>query len=125
MTKMAATTSIYDKNFQKYSPTVIVKLGIEQYVLKLYKIYINDDPELTLTYFTTMSNLATLVFVLIAGPGDCLQNHWSSGLNTHLIEYHLLAHLSHRLIGELIVYTGIRRPSVVRQHFQMTSSLKL
>ena len=26
----------------------------------------------------------------------------------------LLAHLSQRLIGELIVYTGIRRPSVVR-----------
>ena len=26
---------------------------------------INDDPELTLAYFTTMSNLAKLVFVLI------------------------------------------------------------
>ena len=24
----------------------------EIYVLKLYKLYINDDPELTLTYFT-------------------------------------------------------------------------
>ena len=40
-----------------------------------------------------------------------------------------LAHLSRRLIGELIVYTGIRRPSVVRpsvvrQHFQTTSPLK-
>ena len=32
------------------------------------KVYINDDPELTLTYFTTMSNLAKLVFVLIVGP---------------------------------------------------------
>ena len=41
-----------------------MKLGMEQYVLKLYKIYINDDPELTLTYFTTMSNSAKLVFVL-------------------------------------------------------------
>ena len=44
-----------------------------------------------------------------------------------LIEF--LAHLSQRLIGELIVYEGIRRPSlrrpsVVRQHFQTTSSLK-
>ena len=40
----------------------------------------------------------------------------------------LLAHLSRRLIGELIVYKGIRRPSVrpsVRQHFQTTSPLKL
>ena len=40
-----------------------------------------------------------------------------------------LAHLSRRLTGELIVYTGIRRPSVVRpsvvrQHFQTTSPLK-
>ena len=34
-----------------------------------------------------------------------------------------LAHLSRRLIGELIVFTGIRRPSV-RQHFQTTSPLK-
>ena len=36
-----------------------------------------------------------------------------------------LAHLSRWLIGELLVYSGIRRPSVVRrQHFQTTSSLK-
>ena len=36
-------------------------------MLKLYKVYLNDDPELTLTYFMTMSNLAKLVFVLIVG----------------------------------------------------------
>ena len=32
-------------------------------------------------------------------------------------KYHMivLAHLSRRLIGELIVYAGIRRPSVVRR----------
>ena len=45
-----------------------------------------------------------------------------------------LAHLSRRLIGELIVYQWLRRPSVrpsvrpssvVRQHFQTSSSLKL
>ena len=49
---------------------MILKLGIEHYVLKLYTVYIND-PELTLTYFTTKtSNLAKLVFihVLIVGP---------------------------------------------------------
>ena len=39
-----------------------------------------------------------------------------------LIKY-VLAHLSRRLIGELIVYEGIPRPSVC-QHFQTTSSLK-
>ena len=46
----------------------IIKLGMEHYVLKLYKVYLNDDPELTLTCFTTMSNLAKLDFVLIVGP---------------------------------------------------------
>ena len=45
-----------------------MKLCIEQYVLKLYKVYINDDPKLTLTHFKTMSNLAKLVFVLTVGP---------------------------------------------------------
>ena len=40
----------------------------EQDVLQLYNVYINDDPEFTLTYFTTMSNLAKLVFAL--GPNE-------------------------------------------------------
>ena len=47
---------------------MIMKLGMEHYVLKLYKFHINDDPELTLTYFTTMSNLAKLFLLLIVGP---------------------------------------------------------
>ena len=34
---------------------MIMKLGMEQYVLKLYKVYINDDPELTLTQFKTIT----------------------------------------------------------------------
>ena len=34
---------------------------------------------------------------------------------------HILAHLSRRLIDELIVYQSLRRPSVVRQHFQTSS----
>ena len=48
---------------------MILKLGMEHYVLKLYKVYINDDPELTTTYFTTTSNLAKvfLLHLLIAG----------------------------------------------------------
>ena len=67
MTKMAAMP-IYGKNLHgTYSP-MILKLGMEHYVLKLNKVYINDDPELTLTYFTTTSNLAKLCFVLIVGP---------------------------------------------------------
>ena len=37
--------------------------------------------------------------------------------------FSLLAHLNRRLIGELIVYEGNRRPPVC-QHFQTTSPLK-
>ena len=47
---------------------MIMKLGMEQYVIKLYKDYINDDPELTLTHVKTMSNFAKLVFVLTVAP---------------------------------------------------------
>ena len=71
MTKLA-TMLIYGKNLQKSSTEhivpMIMKLGMEQFVLKLYKVYKNDDPELTLTHFKT-SNLAKLVFVFIVGPG--------------------------------------------------------
>ena len=44
---------------------MIMKLGMEHYELKLYTVYISDDPELTMTDFTAMSNLEKLVFVLI------------------------------------------------------------
>ena len=44
---------------------MIMKIGMQHYELKLYTVCINDDPELTLTYFTTMSILAKLDFVLI------------------------------------------------------------
>ena len=81
MTKMAAML-IYGKNIQKIfsyrtNSPIIMKLGIEQYVLKLYKVYVNADPELTLTHFKRMSNFAKLVFVQISG--EHLQDHWSSG----------------------------------------------
>ena len=61
MTKMAAML-IYGKNLQKSNSPMIMKLGVEQYVLKLYKVYINEDPELTLTQIS----------------GERL-HHWSSG----------------------------------------------
>ena len=47
---------------------MIMKLGMEQYVLKLYKVYVNDDSELIMTHFKTMSNFAKLVFVLSVAP---------------------------------------------------------
>ena len=41
-------------------------------------------------------------------------------------DYKFLAHLSQRLIGELIVLAGICRPSVIqRQHFQTTSPKRM
>ena len=72
ITKMA-TMPLYGKNLQNSFPTeliviMILKLGMEHYVLKFYKVYINDDSELTLTYFTTKSNLSKIVFVLTVGP---------------------------------------------------------
>ena len=52
MTKMAASPT-YGKNLQKNSSTelivLVMKLCMGHYVLKLYKVYINDDPGLTLT----------------------------------------------------------------------------
>ena len=47
---------------------MIKKLGMEQYVLNVYKVYINDDTELALTHFKTMSNFAKLVFILTVVP---------------------------------------------------------
>ena len=72
MTKIAVML-IYGKNLQKFfsyrtNSPMNMKLCMEQYVLKLYIVYINDDPELTLTHFKTMSYLAKLVFVLTVGP---------------------------------------------------------
>ena len=46
---------------------LIMKLGMEHYILKLYRVNINDDPGLTLTYFATMSNLVKLASVLKVG----------------------------------------------------------
>ena len=41
---------------------MILKFGMQHQGLKLYKVYINDDPGLTLTYFTTRSNLVANMF---------------------------------------------------------------
>ena len=42
---------------------MILKLGVQQRVLEYYQIYKNDDPGLTLTYFTARSNLVFYAFV--------------------------------------------------------------
>ena len=43
---------------------MILKLGMQHRGLKLYKVYINDDPGLTLTYFTARSVFVTKAILL-------------------------------------------------------------
>ena len=52
---------------------MILKLGMQHKRLKLYKVCINDDPGLTLTYFTERSNLVAYEFN--EGGGDFLECH--------------------------------------------------
>ena len=40
-----------------------LKLGMQHPVLEYYQIYSNDDPGLTLTYFTARSNLVPYAFI--------------------------------------------------------------
>ena len=59
MTKMAAMP-IYGTNPSKifFSGTggpILTKLGMKHQWLKYYNVYINHDPVMTLTYFTTRS----------------------------------------------------------------------
>ena len=66
-TKMAATPyMVRPFKISSYitNGPMTMKLCMEYYELKLYTVYINDDSELTLTYFTTMSNLSKLVLYL-------------------------------------------------------------
>ena len=53
---------------------MILKLGMQHQGLKLYKVYINDDPGLTLTYFMARSNWVTCIF------------EWGKLLESHLME---------------------------------------
>ena len=81
------------------------------------------------------------VCVCVCAP--CLSHLWHNGINAGVVEFErqdkvlltdlppylleehfLLAHLSRRLMGELIVYQSLRRPSSVRQYFQTSSLLK-
>ena len=40
-----------------------LKVGMLHWVFEYYQVYSNDDPELTLTYFTARSNLVPYAFV--------------------------------------------------------------
>ena len=56
---------------------MILKLGMYHLGLKPYKVYINDDPGLTLTYFTARSNWVTCTF------------EWGNLLQSHIMEENL------------------------------------
>ena len=53
---------------------MILKLGMKHRGLELYKVYINDDPGLTMTYFTARSNWVIFTF------------EWGKLLQSHLME---------------------------------------
>ena len=84
MTKMAAVPIyIYGKNHNKSSSPepetcpMILKLNMHHWGLKLYKVYINDDHGLTLTYFMVRSNWVTCTF------------EWGKLSQSHLMEENL------------------------------------
>ena len=57
MTKMAA--SVYGKSFKivlRTGSPMILEPGLHYWGIEIYKKYRNDDPEMTLTYFTARSN---------------------------------------------------------------------
>ena len=61
MTKMAAM-AINRKNslkifFSRTRRPMILKLGVKHQWLELYKVYINHDPGMTLTYFYSKVNI--------------------------------------------------------------------
>ena len=66
MTKMAAMP-IYGKNLKNLlhrdQKTDALKLGMQHRALEYYQVYSNDDPGLTLIYFTARSNLVPYAFV--------------------------------------------------------------
>ena len=69
--------------FSRAKSTMISKLGMQHWGLKLYKLALNDDPRLILTYLTAMSNLVAnalewwkLLQSHNLTPGGCLLLPW-------------------------------------------------
>ena len=42
---------------------MMLKVGMQHWVLEYYQVCLNDDPGMTLTYFTTRTNLVPYAFV--------------------------------------------------------------
>ena len=66
MTNMAAML-IYSKHFKIFfsgtKMPMTLKAGMQHRVLQYCQVYSNDDPGLTLTYFTARSNLVPYAFI--------------------------------------------------------------
>ena len=60
MTKMVKNLKIFFCGTKKL---MTLKLGVPHRVLEYYQVCSNDDPGLTLTYFTARSNLVPYAFV--------------------------------------------------------------
>ena len=63
--------------FSRTRIPMILKLGMYLLGFKLYKVYIIDDPGLTLTFFMARSNWVTCTF------------EWGKLLQSHLMEENL------------------------------------
>ena len=63
---------------------MIMKLGMEHYELKLYTVCVNDVPEFTLTYFTTISNLAKIIFCTYSRPRYQVSIYKTTGPLVHI-----------------------------------------
>ena len=93
---------------------MILKLGMQLWGFKLYEVYLNDDPGLTLIYFMARSNFVVYVFIwgkllqsLLMGTSFiCLKNFDPkslpapvTGLSLHVYDHHFQAS-SLKLLGE-------------------------
>ena len=56
---------------------MILKVGIQHWILEYYQICSNDDPEMTLAYFTAKSNLVPYAFVWEKGKTIFFRNYYS------------------------------------------------
>ena len=55
-----------------------LKLGVQHRMLEYYYVFANDDPMLTLTYFTARSNLVPYAFVWEKGKKWIFQKLFKS-----------------------------------------------
>ena len=72
------------------------------------------------SYIYIFTSEIRLYFILYLGLFHSLTAFYIGTSKAY--KYNFLAHLSRRLTGELIVYTGIRRPSVVRPSVRRPST---